>query len=163
MQHIAKFAVTLCLLLTVLAGNAAAQHMYEGHTMALNQVRYSPNGQFRIQWTCSGVNCSLLQYQNISGTWVARAYIFDMVISALHQPRVEMYFGNWVVLDSGGGAHAMSDTFTGLENWLGIQDDGNIVVYDLATSTPLWTPRCEFPTWSTYATMFPFDLANCPQ
>jgi hypothetical protein len=140
----------------------AAEYMYESDSLSYGEVIYSDDGNYKVQWVCpDAAHCVLVQYHFNGSSWVGRAYVFGEHIALFDAPRVEMYTGNFVMLDGDGYPYGMSNTGGDSSNWLAVQNDGNIVVYD-GYGTPLWTPACEFPWISQYQTLFPFNINNCP-
>lgn len=153
----------LFMLIACLRPQAIGSHvMWEGDTLSRFQAVVSENGQYRVRWYCE-LNCVLVQDYNNGGTWQIRGYVLNGTISLINEPHAEMFFGNFVATDSEYNAYGVqSDTYTGYENYFNVQDDGNVVIYDRATDTPIWTPACEFPSEPYYTYLFPFNVANCP-
>lgn len=148
----------LVVVMQVLSSRSAeAQTLYPTEVMryVFSEMIYSANGQYRIRWACGSGQCTVIQ-DEYSGGWTYRAHVFGGGMSQLVAPRLENYGGNIIMFDQNNNFGEQSDTY-GSGNWLNIQDDGNIVVYD-PSNNPLWTPVCELPTfwWA-----FPFG-GTCP-
>jgi hypothetical protein len=149
-----------CLLMTLisLASAAAAQNLAPGDIIRLGDVRYSQNGQWRIQWKClySGDgSCYLVHEKLVSGAWQAWGYV---LYPGLQTDGAKLYFwqlqapggalmqldGNFVAYDENMVWRAQSMTGGNSGAYLNIQNDGNPVIYS-ATHVALWTPACHIP------------------
>jgi len=138
---------------------AEAQTLYPSEVMrwAYGEVIYSPNGQYRISWVCGNGYCGVAQHVYNGSGWDVRGYLLMGPVPNWLSPRLENYGGNLVLFDQNGDFYgATSDTY-GSGNWLNVQDDGNLVVYD-PSNNPLWTPACTYPT---YVNLYP-PPASCP-
>lgn len=124
------------------SSQAHAQTLYPGEVMrwAYGEVIYSPNGQYRISWVCGNGYCGVAQHV-YSGGWNFRGYLLFGPVPNWAQPRLENYGGNLVLFDENGSFYGNTSDTYGSGNWLNVQDDGNLVVYD-PNNNPLWTPAC---------------------
>lgn len=157
-QRKAVICSLMCLLFCAFGSDARAQSMYESDTLGAFDVRYSPNGQYRVRYDCPST-CFFIQEEWNGSSYQWRGRLFNATGSGTD--RLEMYYGNLIWYTYTNQINEWSFTYSSNgTNWLNIQDDGNVVIYDSGNQA-LWTPACEWPNTPYYQYAFP-PPPSCP-
>jgi hypothetical protein len=123
---------------------ANAQNLYSGDSMTFDDVRYSPNGRYRLQWY-QHFNTTLVVYRRLpSGVWEGYYPLFGWYANVVPItpccPFAQMQEdGNFVIYRGDSTPYDATNTAGNSGAYLNIQDDGNVVLYS-ASHVPLWSP-----------------------